>query len=135
MASKIVLSDFQPNFKQKRVRDPKYLKLIRLLPCAVTRNAINIEAAHISYVDLVNYPEKQPRGLGLKTDDCYVLPLNRDIHRDGPRSQHSVGQEEEWWLDQEFDPLELCAKLYNDGAYELHAMEATMREHHKNMRS
>ncbi|MCJ8322747.1 MAG: hypothetical protein HRU29_01570 [Rhizobiales bacterium] len=126
-----VKREYKPNFKIKRVRDVKYLQLIRLCPCIISKSTIDVEAAHVKYVDLGNYPTKYATGMASKPDDSWVLPLSKETHRTGPLAQHNADSEEEWWLDREIDPLALCEKLYNDGEYNLQDMLATIREHHK----
>jgi hypothetical protein len=64
--------------RQEPVRDPAYLKFIRLLPCiACGKHRWHMEAMHTG-----------PRGLGQKASDLDALPgcskCHRELHAIGP---------------------------------------------------
>lgn len=99
--------------KRERVRSADHLEFIRTLPCIVTLENSNIEAAHISYPDL-RYG-KTGRGKGTKEDDCYTVPLCAAQHR----NQHAVGDEENYWRLVGIDPVRVAIALYvHSGDYE-----------------
>ncbi|NRA86839.1 MAG: hypothetical protein HRU28_05480 [Rhizobiales bacterium] len=116
MSFRVIMKPYEPKFRNERLIDAKYRKLVGLLPCVITKTMVNIEAAHIRYADLVNFT-KPLTGMAIKPDDCWVLPLSQEMHRTGPHAQHNTGNEEGWWQDHGFCPLSLCQKLYNDGNY------------------
>lgn len=88
-----------------RIEDRKHLAFIRRLPCLVTGLRSPIDAAHIRYGDPAHGKPKTP--LGRKPDDCWVVPLNHDIHMD----QHASG-ERVWWERVGIDPVAVAARLY-----------------------
>ncbi len=61
-------------------RNPRYLRWIRTLPCAVCRTTRQIEAAHTG-----------PHGIGQKSSDLSTIPLCAKHHRDGNDSYHKLG--------------------------------------------
>lgn len=65
---------------QKPVRDPQYLKFLRLLPCVCCTKTRNVEAAHFG-----------ARGMSQKASDLDALPLCRWCHQTGPQSYHTLG--------------------------------------------
>ena len=66
--------------REKPVRDPLYLRFIRMLPCVVCLKTYGIEAAHTG-----------PHGIGQKSSDRSCLPLCRVHHRTGNDSLHKLG--------------------------------------------
>lgn len=125
-----ISSDYTPQVKMRKIRDQRYLKLIRQCPCVINNNHLNIEAAHIRFADVPGY-NKPFTGGGQKPEDNWVLPLSKEMHNMGPQAQHNVGDEEDWWQGHGFDPLALCVSLYDDGEYKLENMLQTIRKHHK----
>ena len=66
--------------KPDGLRDPQYLRYIRLLPCVVCCTSRGVEAAHTG-----------PHGIGQKAPDSSAIPLCRKHHRMGPDSYHQLG--------------------------------------------
>ena len=64
----------------KPIRNPRYLRWIRTLPCSVCRTTRRVEAAHTG-----------PHGLGQKSSDLSAIPLCFKHHRAGNDSYHSLG--------------------------------------------
>ncbi|MFZ0103962.1 MAG: hypothetical protein WAL49_16920 [Pseudolabrys sp.] len=50
----------------------------------------------------------QPRALGLKTSDEFVVPLCRSHHR----QLHQAGNEVAWWEDLDINALEIAKSLW-----------------------
>ena len=74
----------RPIYKtEKPVRDPKYLALVRRLPCIVCFSHRGVEAAHFG-----------PRGIGQRASDLDALPLCYRCHRTGTMSYHNLGAHE-----------------------------------------
>lgn len=92
-----------------RIQAPKHLIFIRALPCLATGSAIRIEAAHIRYGDPAH--DKPGTPMGRKPDDCYVVPLCAEAHREGPNAQHNRN-EREWWAELRIDPIAVALALY-----------------------
>lgn len=62
----------------RRVRSRNHLDFIRQLPCLPCGNAIETQAAHIR---ALYYPIAKPiTGMGIKSDDCYTVPLCGKCH-------------------------------------------------------
>lgn len=89
--------------RQPRVHRPKHLAWLRTLPCVVSGGRNQIEAAHIRFGE----PQygKRSTGMGEKSDDRWTVPLCAQVHRLGPRSQHSMGERKFW----EQTGLDICA--------------------------
>jgi hypothetical protein len=68
----------------KRVRDGNHRKHVASLPCLVCARAPS-HAHHLRFA--------QPRSLGSKVSDEWIVPLCPIHHR----SLHDAGREEEWW--------------------------------------
>ena len=64
----------------KPVRDPAYLRFVRMLCCVVCGSYRHIEAAHFG-----------GHGIGQKASDVDTLPLCLRCHRLGPHSYHTLG--------------------------------------------
>jgi hypothetical protein len=67
----------------------------------------------------------QPRGLGLKVSDEFVVPLCAIHHSEN----HNTGDERRWWADRKIDPLVAAARLWRESqqlpAWERHAMASS----------
>lgn len=100
------------NPRRPRLLDPGYLKWLRARPCCVCGRAPPSEAMHIRMTCLAI--DKPITGMGRKPDDKYALPGCAWDHREGPESQHNVGDESKFWAWYEIDPFELAAKLYDE---------------------
>lgn len=89
----------------RRVKCPKHLAFIRLLPSIVS-GRYGVEACHIRFGDPRN--GKTGTGMGRKPHDRFVLPLTPEEHRD----QHSTN-ERLWWTRQGIeDPCGIALALY-----------------------
>lgn len=91
--------------KQPRVHNAKHLDFIRSLPCIVTGNDVNVEAAHIRFSDL--RIAKRKVGIGEKPDDIWVLPLCGEQHR----RQHTMN-ERVYWQRVGIDPILYALALF-----------------------
>jgi|TARA_X000001382_G_scaffold130835_2_gene127192 hypothetical protein len=78
--------------KHKNIRDEKYLKTIRGLPCLVCGRGA--EAHHLMCVG--------ERGLGYRSGDNWAVPLCRNCHTD----LHRFGNEQKWWNLEGIDVIE-----------------------------
>lgn len=65
------------------LRDPKYLRAVREMPCVLTHTT-PCDPAHIRHGFL---------GIAEKPGDDLVLPLAHHLHRE----QHTVGEKQFWW--------------------------------------
>ncbi len=71
------------NFKKERIRDPKWLKKVKMMRCCITGaspDAVPIDPSHIRY--------GQGGGMGLKPPDNLVIPLAHGLHV----LSHSIGE-------------------------------------------
>lgn len=98
--------------RRPRLYDPGYLAFLRTKPCCACGRAAPSEAAHIRMTRLDI--DKPITGMQRKPDDKYAVPLCSWCHREGPESQHNVGDESQFWAWYEIDPFELAAKLYDE---------------------
>ncbi len=109
-----------PELRQRepRILDPKYLVLIRQMPCTIRPCQRHpIEAAHIRFGRL---DVKRSTGFGERPSDRWALPLCWWHHR----FQHRNG-EQQWWSDRGIDPIELAQRVY--AAYEAqHTLDAML---------
>jgi len=85
-----------PLQRRPRVEVPNHLDFIRGLPCLVCGLKRNIEAAHIRMSD--RRVAKRETGMAEKPDDCWAMPLCSSCHREGPTSQHGMGERDFWEL-------------------------------------
>ena len=69
----------------KRLRDPKYLRSLREMPCL----ACGIIPAGVAHHLL----RAEPRGMGLKTSDNCAVPMCHNCHSE----LHMAGNEELYW--------------------------------------
>ena len=106
----------QPIQRRPRVESGSHLDFIRSLPCLIC--GAQAEAAHIrmsaAHVGKIN------PGVGARSDDAWTVPLCPDHHRNGPQSQHGVGDEAAWWKSHGIDPLLIALALWKaSGDYEI----------------
>lgn len=94
------------NFKQKRIRSEKHLKFIRSLPCCVTGNRTQVQAAHIRL--------GTDGGTSLKPSDCFVLPLSAAEHF----TQHNRG-ERTYWGERLDSAIDLALSLFEHTGNEI----------------
>jgi hypothetical protein len=90
--------------REPRVRDERYLRFIRSLPCCIC-GGINTEAAHLR-IGSINYG-KRDTGMGEKSSDKWALPLCNAHHRE----QHATGDELKFWANYSINPFELAISL------------------------
>jgi len=110
--------------KKPRVYDDAHLAWIRTLPCLVSGTRMRVEAAHIRYAD--PYYGKQESGLGRKSDDCWVVPLEAALHAD----QHKHG-EREWWQSKGINPVHVALLLYMNSGDDEQAEQILRRAREK----
>lgn len=92
--------------RQPRIKAPEHLELIRRLPClACGYSAGRVQAAHVSMSDALL--GKRGRGLGMKSDDRWVVPLCFSCHE----RQHKMG-ELPFWEEIEIYPLMVAYALW-----------------------
>ena len=92
----------------KRVRDRKHLRRVAAQPCLVCGRS-PCQAHHVRYA--------QPRALGRKVSDEWVVPLCVTHHRD----LHGVGDERRWRKNQRIDPIREAKMLWGESRGELPA--------------
>jgi hypothetical protein len=83
----------------KRIRDEPHLKFIASLPCLICGRTPS-QAHHLRFA--------QPRAMGKKASDEYVVPLCVLHHR----ALHDVGSEETWWQEHHIDALVEAEKFW-----------------------
>jgi hypothetical protein len=83
----------------RRYRDKTHLRFVGLQPCLLCERTPS-DAHHLRFA--------QPRALGRKTSDEYVVPLCRTHHREN----HLVGNELSWWKAIAIDPLPVALRLW-----------------------
>jgi hypothetical protein len=82
-----------------RRKEPAHLRYIATQPCLVCGRTPS-DAHHLRFA--------QPRALGRKVSDEFSVPLCRTHHR----QLHQTGDEVQWWLDMEIDPLPIARDLW-----------------------
>jgi hypothetical protein len=83
----------------RRYRNKEHLRYVAQQPCLVCgRNPS--DPHHLRFV--------QPRALGRKASDEFVVPLCRVHHRE----VHRAGDERAWWRQIRIDPLKVARKLW-----------------------
>jgi len=85
----------------RRIRDENYLEFVATLPCLVCGRAPS-QAHHLRFA--------QPRALGRKVSDEWVVPLCNLHHR----ALHDAGNEEAWWQEQGIDALAEAERLWRE---------------------
>ncbi len=85
----------------RRLRDRDHLKYVATLPCVVC-GRVPSQAHHLRFA--------QPRALGLKVSDEWVVPLCNIHHR----ALHDVGDEERWWKELNIDAAAEAERLWQD---------------------
>ena len=83
----------------KRHRDKAHLRFVGSQPCLVCGRQPS-DPHHLQFA--------QPRALGLKTSDEFVVPLCRSHHR----QLHQAGNEVAWWEDLDINALEIAKSLW-----------------------
>jgi hypothetical protein len=83
----------------RRYRNKDHLRFVIQQPCLLCGRKPS-DAHHIRFV--------QPRALGRKPSDEYVVPLCRSHHR----AVHRIGDEQAWWTQTGIDPIKVARKLW-----------------------
>jgi DNA recombination protein Rad52 len=83
----------------RRVRDKEHLRFVASLPCLVCGRAPG-QPHHIRFA--------QPRAMGSKPGDQWVVPLCNTHHR----ALHGAGNERVWWQNAKIDPLAEAERLW-----------------------
>ena len=96
--------------RSPRLLDPGYLAWLRTKRCCVCRRPPPSEATHIRHSDASE--SKVNPGIGCKPHDRHALPLCSLCHREGPKSQHNVGDESAFWHMNMIDPIKFAAAYY-----------------------
>ena len=82
-----------------RLRDPEHLRFVASEPCLVCGRS-PADPHHLRFA--------QPRALGRKSSDQYVVPLCR-LHHD---EAHKCGDEAAWWASLKIDPVAVALELW-----------------------
>ena len=88
-----------PLRKPVRVRNKAHLIFVASQPCLVCQR-LPSDAHHLKFA--------QPRALGRKVSDEFVVPLCRDHHQ----QLHRHGNELAWWANVKLAPLEVAKSLW-----------------------
>ena len=83
----------------RRIRDKDHLRYVAEQPCLVCGRRPS-QAHHLRFA--------QPRAMGRKSSDEWVVPLCATHHR----SLHDCGDEVAWWEDKSMDPREKAERLW-----------------------
>jgi hypothetical protein len=83
----------------RRHRDKTHLRFVALQPCLLCGRSPS-DAHHLRF--------GQPRAMGRKNSDEFVVPLCRTHHR----QNHQVGDEVSWWKQTKIDPLKVALRLW-----------------------
>jgi DNA recombination protein Rad52 len=83
----------------RRVRDKEHLRFVAALPCLVCGRA-PAQPHHLRFA--------QPRAMGAKPGDQWVVPLCGTHHR----ALHNAGNERAWWQNAKIDPLAEAERLW-----------------------
>jgi len=87
--------------RPRRARDREHLRFVATLPCLVCGRAPS-HPHHIRFA--------QPRAMGAKVSDEWVVPLCNTHHR----TVHAVGHEAGWWQERGIDPLSEAERLWQN---------------------
>lgn len=83
----------------RRHRDKAHLRFVALQPCLLCGRSPS-DPHHLRFA--------QPRAMGRKNSDEFVVPLCRTHHR----QNHQVGDERSWWTKTNIDPLKVALRLW-----------------------
>jgi hypothetical protein len=86
--------------KPRRHRNKEHLRFVAKQPCLVCGRK-HSDPHHLGFM--------QPRALGRKVSDEFVVPLCRIHHRE----VHRVGDERAWWKQAGIDPMEVARALWS----------------------
>jgi ERF superfamily len=84
----------------RRHRDKLHLRFVSLQPCLMCGRTPS-DAHHLRFA--------QPRALGRKASDEFVVPLCRTHHR----QNHQVGDEVSWWKPSGINPIAVASRLWS----------------------
>jgi hypothetical protein len=87
--------------KPSRHRSKEHLRFVARQACVVCGRK-HSDPHHLSFM--------QPRAMGRKVSDEYVVPLCRIHHR----AVHRVGDEQVWWTQQGIDPAAVARNLWSN---------------------
>lgn len=113
-ASQTQQSDL-PHGYSRRIRDRNHLKFVSSQLCLKCARWPS-DSHHVTFA--------QPRAMGMKVSDEYVVPLCRLHHRE----VHHARNELAWWRDLKIDPLEVANKLWQESHARLQKANPTSRE-------
>jgi hypothetical protein len=83
----------------RRHRDKAHLRFVALQPCLLCGRSPS-DPHHLRFA--------QPRAMGRKNSDEFVVPLCRTHHR----QNHQIGDEVSWWAQTKIDPMEVALRLW-----------------------
>ena len=85
----------------RRYRSKEHLRYVISQPCLFCARKPS-DPHHLRFM--------QPRALGRKTSDEFVVPLCRTHHR----AAHRAADEQAWWKAIGIDPVKIARKLWRD---------------------
>ena len=85
----------------RRYRSKEHLRYVISQPCVFCARKPS-DPHHLRFM--------QPRALGRKTSDEFVVPLCRTHHR----AAHRAADEQAWWKAIGIDPIKIARKLWRD---------------------
>ena len=88
----------------RRIRDKEHLCYVAQQPCLICGRSPG-HAHHLRFA--------QPRALGRKVSDEWVVPLCATHHR----ALHGVGDEERWWKEMGIEPIGHANRLWYETRY------------------
>lgn len=90
-----------PHGLSRRIRDRNHLKFVTTQLCLKCARWPS-DAHHVTFA--------QPRAMGMKVSDEFVVPLCRLHHRE----VHHARNELAWWRDLKIDPIDVANKLWQE---------------------
>ncbi|MFH1556830.1 MAG: hypothetical protein ABII76_18565, partial [Pseudomonadota bacterium] len=103
------MKERKPKRERGRQEDTAHLALIRKLPCIITGEIGQVDAAHIRFSN-AEFGKVNPGAA--KPDDRWTIPLSHKMHTDASDAQHRAG-EELWWAERGIKPLRIAERLYD----------------------
>jgi hypothetical protein len=89
-----------PLSEPRRYRDRAHLEFVAAQPCLVCGRSPS-DPHHLRFM--------QPRALGRRVSDEFVVPLCRTHHR----ALHRRGDEVAWWLSVDLEPVDVALRLWH----------------------